>query len=64
MIDKDIKDCDRLTREANMAAMRSSGFRKWVHLKFAALFSWYGDLGREIQRIEQRGKDDKYHDEY
>ena len=53
-----------MTREANMAAMRSSGFRKWVYLRFAALFSWYGDLGREIQRIEQRGKDDRYHDEY
>jgi hypothetical protein len=63
-MDEDIKRCDRLTREANMAAARTKGFKRWVHLKFASLFSWLGDAGREIQRDEQRGKDDRYHDEY
>jgi len=61
---KMIKDCDQLHREANMNALRASGWRKRVHLIFAAWFSMLGDWGREIERGEQRGKDDEYHDEY
>jgi hypothetical protein len=60
----DIERCDRLVREANIAATRTKGFRRWVNLRFAALFSWLGDLGRDLERDEQRGNDDTYHDEY
>lgn len=63
-MDDDIQQCDRLHRDCNIAAAKSTGFSRWVNLKFAAFFSWAGDLGREIQRDEQRGKDDNYHDEY
>lgn len=62
--DEDIERCDRLHREANMNAMRTTGIVRWVNLKFAAFFGWAGDLGREVKRDEQRGKDDTYHDEY
>lgn len=61
---QDIERCDRLHREANMAAARTTGFCSWLNLKFAAFFGWAGDLGREIQRDEFRGRDDNYHDEY
>ena len=61
---KTIEDCDQFTRDANMRAIQSQGWRKSVHLWFAGLFSWLGDWGREIERDELRGKDDDYHDEY
>jgi hypothetical protein len=64
MMDDDISECDRRVRESNMAAMRTKGLARWINLKFAAFFSWAGDLGRDIQRDEKRGKDDNYHDEY
>lgn len=63
-MDDDISRCDRLVRECNMTAARTKGITRWVNYKFAAFFSWAGDLAREIQRDEQRGKDDNYHDEY
>jgi hypothetical protein len=63
-MDEDIKMCDEAHRDANMRAARSSGFPRWINRKFAVFFSWAGDLGREIKREEQRGKDDTYHDEY
>ena len=59
-----INQFDKVTRKANMKAMRSSGWRKTVHLWFAGFFSRMGDLYREIERDELRGKDDNYHDEY
>jgi len=62
--DKEITDVDRAHRDANMQAMKSTGFKRRVYLYFAQFFGWAGDLGREIKRDEQRGKDDKYHDEY
>ena len=64
MMDDDIARCDRLTRDCNIAAAQSTGIKRWINLKFAAFFSWAGDLGREIQRDEQRGEDDSYHDGY
>ena len=62
--DEDIARCDALHRDANMMAMRSTGFMKWLFLKFADFFGWAGDLGRELQEEERRGKDDTYHGEY
>lgn len=62
--EKQIADLDRATRDANMAAMRSTGWKRRVHLAFARFFSWGGDIGREVLRDEQRGKDDTYHGEY
>ena len=59
-----IKDCDRMHRDANVRAMRSKGWKKVINLRFAAFASWVGDWAREIERDEQRGKDDTYHDEY
>lgn len=55
---------DRLVRECNVTVARSTGFIRWVNLKFADFFWWAGSLGREIQRDVQCGKDDNYHDEY
>ena len=63
-IRKMIDDCDRWHREANMKAIRSAGWRQRIELMFAAWWSYIGNWGREIERDEQRGKDDKYHDEY
>lgn len=51
---KMIEDCDKWTRDANMRAIRSQGWRKSVHLWFAGLFSWLGDWGREIDRAPFR----------
>lgn len=62
--DKEISDVDRAHRDANIMAMRSTGWRRRIHLAFARFFSWAGDIGRKIQRDEQRGKDDSYHDQY
>lgn len=63
-IDRDIAEADRAHRDAVMRAVRSTGWRQKIHLVFARFFSWAGDLGREIKRDQQRGKDDTYHDEY
>lgn len=63
-MEEKIKEMNSLVRECNMRASRSKGFNRLVDLKFASFFSWVGDLGREIQQDEQRGKDDNYHDEY
>lgn len=62
--DNDIADMDRAHRAAVMRAIRSTGWRRRVHMAFARLFSCAGDLGRKIKRDDQRGKDDIYHDEY
>ena len=62
--DDEIAEVDRAHRDANMRAMKSTGFKRRVFLAFARLFDWAGDIGREIQRDDQRGKDDSYHDEY
>lgn len=62
--EQQIKDVDRAHRDANMQAMRSTGLKRRIFLALARLFDWAGDIGREIQRDEQRGKDDKYHGEY
>lgn len=61
---KIIEDCGRLHREANMQAMRADGLKKATYLWFAGIWASLGDWGREIERDEQRGKDDNYHDEY
>lgn len=63
-LDKDIADVDKAHRDANIRAMRTTGFKRRVYLLFASFFGWAGDLGREIQQEEQRGKDDSYHEEY
>jgi len=60
----DIDRCNRLVRECIMGAATSVGFKRWMYLKFAAFFTWASDLGREIQREEQHGDNDNYHDEY
>lgn len=62
--DKLISDVNRAHRDANMQAMRSTGRAKRIYLTLARLLDWAGDLGREAQREEQRGKDDTYHGEY
>ncbi|WP_028955891.1 hypothetical protein [Sulfitobacter sp. 20_GPM-1509m] len=62
--DEEIAEIDQFHRDANMQAMRTTGWKRRVHLAFARLFGWVGDIGREIQRDEQRGKDDTYHGEY
>ena len=62
--DNEIADVDRAHRDANIRAARSTGFKRRVFLAFARLFGWAGDIGRDIQRDEHRGKDDNYHDEY
>lgn len=63
-MDDDIKRCDEIVRECNIKATRSTGFRRWVYLKIADLFSALGDMGREVQRDKQRGDDDNYHGFY
>lgn len=59
-----IKECDTWTRDANMRALRTTGWRRSINLWFARLASRLGDWGREIERDEMRGPDDNYHDEY
>ena len=62
--EKIIADCDAMTREANMKAMRATGWQKAVWLWLARVWSKLGDVAREIHRDELRGKYDTYHDEY
>lgn len=62
--DSEIAEVDQAHRDANMRALRQTGWRRKVSLAFARFFGWCGDLGREIQRDEKRGKNDNYHDEY
>lgn len=59
-----IEEVDRLHRDANMSAMSAHGWKRAVFFAFARFFDWAGKTGRNIQRDEQRGKDDTYHDEY
>lgn len=60
----EIEDVRKALRDANMMAAKSTGFRRWMALKFAAFFSWAYDLAHEINHDIERGKDDNYHDEY
>lgn len=62
--EKLIKDANAKQRRAIMSAMKTTGWKRRVHLWFASVFSWIGDEMREIEAQRKRGKDDAYHDEY
>ena len=62
--EKAIRDCDAEHRRAVMRAMKTTGWKRRVHLWFASLFDRIGDELREVEAQRQRGKDDTYHDEY
>lgn len=62
--EKVIKDADAEHRRAVMAAMKTTGWKRRVHLWFASVFDKIGNEMREIEAQRKRGKDDAYHDEY
>lgn len=62
--EKTIQECDAEHRRAVMSAMKTTGWKRSVHLWFASLFDWIGGEMREVEAQRKRGKDDAYHDEY
>lgn len=62
--EKTIRDADAEQRRAIMSAIKTTGWKRRVHLWFASVFGWIGDEMREIEAQRKRGKDDRYHDEY
>ena len=42
-------------------AANSTGFNKWVNLKFSAFWGWLGDEFREAERAKKQGRDEERH---
>ena len=62
--EKLIKDADAEQRRAIMSAMKTTGWKRRVHLWFASVFGKISDEMQDIEAQRKRGKDDGYHDEY
>ena len=62
--EKLIKDANAEQRRSVMSAMKTTGWKRRVHLWFASVFGKISDEMQDIEAQRKRGKDDGYHDEY